>query len=71
MAVKAKEYRDYTKPELEDALSRLEEEVFQLRIQSKTKKLDKPHKVSAVRCSIARVKTFLRQQEIKEKKSGA
>ena len=70
MAVKSKEYRDYTKAELEDKLRSLEEELFNLKFASKIAKLDKPHKVKIARRDIARIKTFLRQQEIKEKSSS-
>ena len=59
MAEKAKQYNDYTKPELEDALRQLEEELFNLKFQAKTTKLDKPHKIRMVRRDIARVKTSL------------
>lgn len=67
MATKSKEYKDYTKPELDDKLRQLEEELFNLKFQSKISKLDKPHKIKLVRHDIARIKTFLRQLEIKEK----
>jgi len=70
MAVKTKEYNDYTKPELKDKLRQLEEEIFKLKFQAKTAKLDKPHKIKLVRKDIARVKTFLRQVELKESAAG-
>ena len=72
MAIKSKEYRDYTKPELDDKLRQLEEELFNLRFQAKTAKLDKPHKIRIVRRDIARIKTFLTMLQRKEgKKSQA
>jgi large subunit ribosomal protein L29 len=66
MAIKSKEYGDYTKPELDDKLRQIEEELFKLKFQAKTTKLDKPHKIKIARKDIARVKTFLRKLEIKE-----
>ncbi|MFH1459730.1 MAG: 50S ribosomal protein L29 [Candidatus Omnitrophota bacterium] len=66
MAIKSKEYRDYTKPELDDKLRQLEEELFNLKFQAKTSKLDKPHKIKIVRRDIARIKTFLNQLKNKE-----
>ena len=66
MAIKSKEYKDYAKPELDDKLRQLEEELFNLKFKSKTSKLDKPHKIKLVRRDIARVKTFLRQLQNKE-----
>lgn len=67
MAIKSKEYKDYAKPELDDKFRQLEEELFSLKFRSKTSKLDKPHKIKLVRRNIARVKTFLRQLQAKEK----
>ena len=66
MAVKSKEFKDYTKPELEDKLRQLEEELFSLRFQAKTAKLDKPHRIRVLRKDIARLKTYARQLELKE-----
>lgn len=70
MAIKSKEYRDFTKPELDDKLRQLEEELFKLKFQAKTAKLDKPHKITLIRRDIARIRTFLRQLELKEKVKG-
>ena len=67
MVIKSKEYKDYAKPELDDKLRHLEEELFNLKFQSKTSKLDKPHKIKLVRRDIARIKTFLRVLQVKEK----
>ena len=67
MAMKSKEFKDYEKPELDDKLKQLEEELFKLKFQAKTSKLDKPHKIQLVRRDIARIKTFLRQIESKKK----
>ena len=63
---KSKEYKDYTKAELEDKLRQLEEELFNLKFQSKTTKLDKSHKIKLTRRDIARIKTFLRALELKQ-----
>jgi len=67
MTIKSKEYSDYAKPELDDKLRQLEEELFNLKFQSKTTKLDKSHKIKFTRKDIARVKTYLRKLELKEK----
>lgn len=66
MAIKSKEFKEYAKPELDDKLKQLEEELFNLKFQSKTSKLDKPHKIRLVRRDIARIKTFLKQLQAKE-----
>ena len=66
MAAKAKEFKDYAQAELEDKLRQIEEELFRLKFQAKTAKLDKPHKIRIARRDIARIKTFLRQMQLKE-----
>ena len=66
MDAKTKEYADYTRLELEDKLRQLEEELFKLKFQAKTAKLDKSHKIKVTRKDVARIKTFLRRLEIKE-----
>ena len=68
MPIQSKEYKDYTKPELDDRLRQLEEELFKLKFQAKTAKLDKPHKIRIARRDIARVKTCLRRLELAGKK---
>ena len=65
MAIKSKEFKEYAKPELDDKLKQLEEELFGLKFKSKTTKLDKPHKIKLVRRDIARIKTFLNQLQAK------
>jgi len=67
MTIKSKEYVDYTKPELDDKLRQLQEELFKLKFQAKIAKLDKPHKIKLIRRDIARLKTFLRILELKQK----
>ena len=52
-------------PELEKELSELKTELFKLRFSLATNGLDNPLKVKEVRKDIARVKTELRQREIK------
>ncbi|RKY36461.1 MAG: 50S ribosomal protein L29 [Candidatus Omnitrophota bacterium] len=66
MANKTEEYKDYTKLEIEDKLRQLEEELFTLRVKIKAFKLDKPHRIKLTRRNIARLKTFLKQIELKE-----
>jgi large subunit ribosomal protein L29 len=54
-----------TSPELEKELSELKSELFKLRFSLATNGLDNPLKVREVRRNIARVKTILRDREIK------
>ena len=54
-------------PELEKELSELKSELFKLRFSLATNGLENPMKIKEVRKDIARVKTVLRQRELKEK----
>ena len=61
----AKEIRQNTLPELNDQLSKLKEELFHLRFQLAINQLDNPMRIVAVKKDIARVKTIIRENEIK------
>ncbi len=62
--VKARELRDYSETELNDRLSELKIELFNLRFQMATGHLDNPMRIREVRKDIARVKTVKRQREL-------
>ena len=61
----AKELRDYTPAELADQLKKLNEELFNLRFQHAINQLDNPMRIVAVKKDIARVKTIIRENELK------
>ena len=63
--MKASEVRDLTTAELESKLKDLKAELFNLRFQLAINQLDNPMRISAVKKDIARVKTILRENEIK------
>ncbi len=63
--MKAKEIRDMTSDELQIKLSSLKEELFNLRFQLATGQLDNPMRVKDVRHNIARIKTIMRENELK------
>ena len=63
--MKADQLRDMTNDELNRKLSDLKEELFNLRFQVATGQLDNPMRVRAVRKDIARVKTILRERELR------
>lgn len=63
--MKADKLRDMTNDELNRKLSDLKEELFNLRFQLATGQLDNPMRVGAVRKDIARVKTILRERELR------
>ena len=64
--MKASEVRDLTPAELENKLRDLKKELFNLRFQHAINQLDNPMRISAVKKDIARVKTVLRENEIKD-----
>ena len=64
--MKASEVRDLTTAELESKLKDLKAELFNLRFQLAINQLDNPMRISAVNKDIARVKTVLRENEIKD-----
>ena len=66
----AKEIRQNTLPELNEQLTKLKEELFNLRFQLAINQLDNPMRVSAVKKDIARVKTVLRENEINNSKNA-
>ena len=63
--MKAKEIRELTAKELTEKLSDLKAELFNLRFQHAINQLENPVRLSAVKKDIARVKTLLRQNELK------
>ena len=63
--MRASEVREMTTAELESKLKDLKAELFNLRFQLAINQLDNPMRISAVKKDIARVKTLLRETEIK------
>ena len=60
----AKEIRQNTLPELNDQLTKLKEELFNLRFQLAINQLDNPMRINAVKKDIARIKTVQRDVEL-------
>ncbi len=67
----AKEIRQNTLPELNDQLTKLKEELFNLRLQLDINQLDNPMRIAAVKKDIARVKTIIRENELKNDSTNA
>ena len=63
--MKAAEIRSMSNEELNNKLKDLKAELFNLRFQLAINQLENPMRISAVRKDIARVKTILRENEIK------
>jgi large subunit ribosomal protein L29 len=67
--MKAKELRDLTTEELTQKLDGVKEELFNLRFQLATNQLENPMRIRDTRHTIARIKTLLREREIKVNKA--
>ena len=68
--MKAKEIRNNTLPELNEQLAKLKEELFNLRFQLAINQLENPMRITAVKKDIARVKTIIRETEIKDNQNA-
>ncbi|MFA7636234.1 MAG: 50S ribosomal protein L29 [Monoglobales bacterium] len=64
--MKNEKLRELTIEELELKLKDLKEELFNLRFQHATNQLDNPMKMVEVKKTIARVKTIIREAELKK-----
>ncbi|GAY77892.1 LSU ribosomal protein L29p [Sporolactobacillus inulinus] len=62
--MKAEDIRNLTTAEVEENMKSLKEELFNLRFQLATGQLENPARIRAVRKSIARAKTILREREL-------
>ena len=67
----AKEIRQSTLPELNEQLTKLKEELFNLRFQLAINQLENPMRIVAVKKDIARIKTAIRENEIKNDSANA
>ncbi len=63
--MKANKIHEMSVDELEQKLIELKGELFNLRFQMATGQLDNPMRVRDVKKSIARIKTVLREKELK------
>ena len=63
--MKTTEIRELTSNELSLKLDDLKKELFALRFQLAANQLDNPTRLKAVKKDIARIKTILKEQELK------
>lgn len=61
--MKASEVRKMSATELESKVVELKKDLFNLRLQHATNRLDNPNRIAEVKKDIARVKTVLREQQ--------
>ena len=64
--MKINEIIDMTNEELEQKATELKAELFNLRFQHATNQLDNPRVITDVKRTIARIKTILRERELKQ-----
>ena len=64
--MKASEVKDLTTAELESKLKDLKAELFNLRFQHAINQLENPGRIETVKKDIARVKTVMRSNELKD-----
>ncbi|HHU77270.1 MAG: 50S ribosomal protein L29 [Caldicoprobacterales bacterium] len=63
--MKANRFREMSQEELHQNLAELKSELFNLRFQLATGQLENPMRIREVKKNIARVKTILRERELK------
>jgi large subunit ribosomal protein L29 len=66
--MKATELRELSPEELDRKLVDLKQEIFNFRFQHASGQLENPRKLGQTRKTIARVKTIIRQTQLKGKK---
>ena len=67
--MKVNEIRDLSATELDEKLSGLKDELFNLRFQLATGQLENPMRIREVKKAIARIKTIQRESEIKAQRA--
>jgi large subunit ribosomal protein L29 len=67
--MKAEEIKNLSSEELEERLKNSKEELFNLRFQLATGQLDNNMRIKHVKRNIARIKTILRERELRIKEA--
>jgi large subunit ribosomal protein L29 len=62
---KAKELREQSIDQLAATLADQQQQLFRLRIQRQTERLEAPSEIISARREIARIKTIMRERELK------
>ncbi|NQU73360.1 MAG: 50S ribosomal protein L29 [Candidatus Omnitrophica bacterium] len=65
MTLKTDDLRNLTRDELDLKLSGLKADLYNLRYQAASGRIEKPHKVKQIRRDIARIQTIFREGELK------
>lgn len=64
--MKAKEIRELTDAEAQAKLRDFRQEMFNLRLQQQTARLERPSRIHEVRKDIARIETVLKERQLKQ-----
>ena len=64
ITMKPKELRNKTFEELDQKLHSLKDELFNLRYQAKTGRLEKPSRIRNIKRDVARINTIVKEKEI-------
>lgn len=64
--MKINEIRELTTKEIIEKINNHKQEIFNLRFEQAIGKLEKPHRIKELRKTIARMKTIIRERELKE-----
>lgn len=70
LMTKASELREMNDEQLSFALQETQKELFQLRFQAATERLDAPSNIKRLRREIARIKTIQRQRDLVQQKDA-
>jgi large subunit ribosomal protein L29 len=65
---KPSELRDQTEEQLELLLKEVQSNLFRLRLQSETERLEAPSEIVKAKREVARIKTILRERQIEHEK---
>ena len=68
--MKIKDLRELSDKDLESKIREAKKELFNLRMKQSTGTLEKPSKLKELRKDVARMKTILRERELKEVHDG-
>jgi large subunit ribosomal protein L29 len=68
MATTAAEFREMSDEQLDSELKQTQKDLFRLRFQASTEKLDAPSNLRRLRRLIARINTIRRERELKAAK---
>ena len=69
MPTKPAELREQTDEQLDLLLTEVKHNLFRLRLQSETERLEAPSEIVKAKREIARIKTILRHREIEQEKN--